>query len=178
MRAYKSYEPDGADERNRRGCQQGDARQHFESQPCNGNAEARGPSSPIVRGRQHPVAADADRQDQRKQRRAHRDFGPGGARKTAHHPEDDLLQLGLGGLVLNEGQKRVEGEEQRDPDKHEGLDGDAAHPREQVQDEGRCEREQERVRADQEFAREGNERRPLWRSPVRRRSSPPTRCRA
>ena len=43
-----------------------------------------------------------------------RDLGPGGARETAHHPEDDLLQLGLGGLVLDEGQKRVEGEEQRD----------------------------------------------------------------
>ena len=47
------------------------------------------------------------------------------------------------------------------PDKDEGLDGDAAHACEQEQDDGRREREQKRVGANEKLAGEGHEPEPV-----------------
>lgn len=145
MRADEADERDRADEGDGRAREQAGAQETGEAQARHVHAETARPILPEAQGRQLPRRPQGERTHHRQHDGKDQRLVQRRARQAAHGPEHELLERLLARHELRERDQRIEREEQRDSEQHDGLPLRRVQPRKRAEQQHRAEGEQERV---------------------------------
>ena len=129
MRANQADEGNRPDESDGRAGENADPQEREEAQPHNVDAETACAIRAKAQRRELPGRCERERQNARDHDQENPVLLLIGSRQAAEGPEHELLQRLLACDELHDGDQGIEGEEQRDAEKHQGFPAAAAQAR-------------------------------------------------